>query len=74
MKLHTFHLTRAAALGVAVLAFSTATIGTAHASRPLLEAPSMFVPSATAAVAVTQLVTAAQADNIRVELGDLGGN
>ncbi len=73
MNQHTTRLTRAAALGFAVLAFSTVTIGTANASRPVLAAPSMFVPSASADVAVTQLVTTAQADNVRAELGDLGG-
>lgn len=72
MNKQSTRLTRAAALGFAVLAFSTATIGTANASRPLLEAPSMFVPTA-ADLAVAHLVTSAQADNIRVELSDLGG-
>ncbi|MCW2754578.1 MAG: hypothetical protein JWQ32_1989 [Marmoricola sp.] len=70
MNLQSSRLTRAVSLGFVVLALSTVTTGTAHASRPLLEAPSMFVPSV-GDIAVTTLVTSAQADNVRVELRDL---
>ena len=62
--------TRAAALGFAILAVSASTVGAAQAVRVIPEAPSLLGP-APADIAVTRLVTSAQADNVHAALRDL---